>query len=310
MPELVEYVWVLNKQDLILFGQMNEMLQRAKLIVSILAIPIFKREISEIFRQKTFLTLMCLPQVFRANRSLPPDSKRGFVIQGGNLFFEIIRIVEEKRPRIILLENVENIVEHDNQKTFLTIFNSLSECGYDVKYRTLQPFDYAGIPQRRKRVFIVAFRDIDDCDAFSFPKEMEEKQAIDRIIDFSQKQHTSYYYENNHPSYPELEQKAKIGKIYSLKNDGSVYCSGTLCPTLIAGMGKFPDRIPVVKDNYGIRRLTIRECLRFQGFPDNFNISRDNSIEDAYKQIGNSVCVPIVNRIAIEIAKVLERKVL
>ena len=68
--------------------------------------------------------------------------------------------------------------------------------------------------------------------------------------------------------------------------------------------------IPVVKDNYGIRRLTIRECLRFQGFPESFNISRDNSIEDAYKQIGNSVCVPIVNRIAIEIAKVLERKLL
>ena len=107
-----------------------------------------------------------------------------------------------------------------------------------------------------------------------------------------------------------LEFKAKIGKIYSLKNDGSVYCSGTLCPTLIAGMGKFPDRIPVVKDNYGIRRLTIREFLRFQGFLENFNISRENSIEDAYKQIGNSVCVPRVNRIAIEIAKVLERKVL
>lgn len=236
--------------------------------------------------------------------------KKGFRDPRGNLFFEIVRIIKEKQPRIILLENVENIIEHDNQKTFLTIFNSLAECGYDVKYRTLQPFDYAGIPQRRKRVFIVAFRDIDDCDAFSFPEEVEAKQKIDNIIDFTKKQHISYYYENTHPSYPELEQKAKSGKIYALKNNGSVYCSGTLCPTLIAGMGKFPDRIPIVKDSYGIRRLTIRECLRFQGFPEGFNISRENSIEDAYKQIGNSVCVPIVNRIAIEIAKVLERKVL
>ena len=235
--------------------------------------------------------------------------KKGFRDPRGNLFFEIIRIVKEKRPRIILLENVENIIEHDSQKTFLTIFNSLAECGYDVKYRTLQPLDYAGIPQRRKRVFIVAFRNIDDCDAFSFPEEKEEKQEIDNIVDFTKKQHISYYYENTHPSYLELEQKAKIGKIYALKNNGSVYCSGTLCPTLIAGMGKFPDRIPIVKDNYGIRRLTIRECLRFQGFPEDFNISRDNTIEDAYKQIGNSVCVPIVNRIAIEIAKVFERKV-
>lgn len=216
--------------------------------------------------------------------------------------------MEEKHPRIILLENVENIIEHDNQKTFLTIFNSLSECGYDVKYKTLQPNDYAGIPQRRKRVFIIAFRDMYDCDLFSFPEKIVEKQTLDRFIDFSQKQHTTYYYEKNHPSYPELECKTKTGKIYSIKNDGSVYCSGTLCPTLIAGMGKFPDRIPVVKDLYGIRRLTVRECLRFQGFPEEFNISHDNTIEDAYKQIGNSVCVPIVNKLAIEIAKVLERR--
>lgn len=234
--------------------------------------------------------------------------KKGFRDPRGNLFFEIIRVIKQKQPRIVFLENVENIIEHDNQKTFLTIFNSLSDCGYDVKYRILQPLDYAGIPQRRKRVFIVAFRDIDDCDAFTFPLEIDKKQSIDSIIDFSKKQHSSYYYNTNHPSYFELEKKTKTGKIYSVKNDGSVYCSGTICPTLIAGMGKFPERIPVVKDNYGIRRLTIRECLRFQGFPEEFNISRENNIEDAYKQIGNSVCVPIVYRVAVEIDKALRRK--
>lgn len=235
--------------------------------------------------------------------------RKGFRDPRGNFFFEIIRIVNEKQPRIIFLENVENIIEHDNQKTFLTIFNHLSECGYVVKYRTMQPYDYAGIPQRRKRVFIVAFRELYDCDAFSFPEEATEKRSIESIIDFSAKQHPIYYYESNHPSYAELEQKARTGKLYSLRNNGSVYCSGTLCPTLIAGMGKFPERTPVVRDNYGIRRLTIRECLRFQGFPEDFNISRENSIEDAYKQVGNSVCVPVVNRIAIEIAKALQRNV-
>lgn len=75
--------------------------------------------------------------------------QKGFRDPRGNLFFEIIRIVNEKQPRIIFLENVENIIEHNNQKTFLTIFNHLSECGYIVKYRILQPYDYAGIPQRR-----------------------------------------------------------------------------------------------------------------------------------------------------------------
>lgn len=234
--------------------------------------------------------------------------KKGFRDPRGNLFFEIIRIVNEKHPRIILLENVENIIEHDNQKTFLTIFNSLSECGYDVKYKTLHPYEYAGIPQRRKRVFIVAFREIEDCDEFVFPDEMDEKVKIDDIIDFSQKQHTVYYYTKEHTSYDLLENVVQKGKIYSLKNDGTPYCSGYICPTLIAGMGKFPDRIPIVRDNYGIRRLTIRECLRFQGFPEQFNISRENSIEEAYKQVGNSVCVPIVERIAAEIKKILEKE--
>lgn len=234
--------------------------------------------------------------------------KKGFRDPRGNLFFEIIRIVNKKHPRIILLENVENIIEHDNQKTFLTIFNSLSECGYDVKYKTLKPYEYAGIPQRRKRVFIVAFREIEDCDEFVFPDEIDEKVKIDDIVDFSQKHHIVYYYTKEHTSYHFLENVVQKGKIYSLKNDGTPYCSGYNCPTLIAGMGKFPDRIPIVRDNYGIRRLTIRECLRFQGFPEQFNISRENSIQDAYKQIGNSVCVPIVKGIAEQIKKVIEKE--
>ncbi len=234
--------------------------------------------------------------------------RKGFRDPRGNLFFEIIRIANAKQPRIIFLENVENIIEHDNQKTFLTIFNHLSESGYVVKYRTMQPYDYAGIPQRRKRVFIVAFRELSDCDAFSFPGEVEEKQSLESIIKFSAKQHSVYYYKSEHPAYAELVRKVRPGKIYSLRNDGSVYCSASLCPTLIAGMGKFPERTPIVRDNYGIRRITIRECLRFQGFPNDYNICRENSLEDAYKQIGNSVCVPIVHRIAVEIANVFERE--
>ena len=98
----------------------------------------------------------------------------------------------------------------------------------------------------------------------------------------------------------------KKGKVYSIRNDGSVYCSGKICPTLIAGMGKFPERIPVVMDDYGIRKLTVRECLRFQGFPETYIISREVAIEDAYKQIGNAVCVPVVQRIAEEIMKILK----
>ncbi len=232
--------------------------------------------------------------------------QKGFSDPRGNLFFEIIRIIKEYSPKIVFLENVENIVEHDDQKTFLRIFNELANCGYDVKYRVMQPYEYAGIPQRRKRIFIVGFNSLELCDSFSFPKETEEKKTIFDIIDFSKQQHKSYYYDSTYSNYENLLSTVRKGKIYSIRNDGTVFCSGTTCPTLIAGMGKFPDRIPVVMDDYGIRKLTVRECLRFQGFPENYNISRDVSIEDAYKQIGNAVCVPVVHSIAKEIMNILK----
>ena len=232
--------------------------------------------------------------------------QKGFSDPRGNLFFEIIRIIKEYRPKVVFLENVENIIEHDQQKTFLRIFSELADCGYDVKYRVLQPYEYAGIPQRRKRIFIVGFNSLELCDAFSFPKETEKKKTIFDIIDFSKQQHKVYYYDNSYTNYANLVSAVRKGKIYSIRNDGTVFCSGTTCPTLIAGMGKFPERIPVVMDNYGIRKLTVRECLRFQGFPENYNISRGVSIEDAYKQIGNAVCVPVVHSIAKEIMKILK----
>jgi len=232
--------------------------------------------------------------------------QKGFRDPRGNLFFEIIRIIKVHQPKVVFLENVENIIEHDDQKTFLRIFNELAECGYDVKYKTLQPYEYAGIPQRRKRIFIVAFRSLELCDRFSFPEECQDKKSIFDIIDVSQKQHKVYYYDSSYGNYDNLISSVRKGKIYSIRNDGSVYCSGKICPTLIAGMGKFPERIPVIMDDYGIRKLTVRECLRFQGFPDIYIISRDVTIEDAYKQIGNAVCVPVVRRIAAEIMKILK----
>ena len=232
--------------------------------------------------------------------------QKGFRDPRGNLFFEIVRVISEKHPKIVFLENVENIIEHDNQKTFLRIFSELAECGYDVKYRVLQPYEFAGIPQRRKRIFIIAFSSLDLCDRFSFPAKCEKKTIISDLIDSSQKQKSFYYYDASYENYNELLAKVKKGKIYAIKNDGTVYCSGNICPTLIAGMGKFPERIPVVMDNYGIRKLTIRECLRFQGFPDTYQMAKAISIEEAYKQIGNSVCVPVVKRIADVIMKVLK----
>ena len=95
--------------------------------------------------------------------------RRGFNDPRGNLFFEIARFIDVKRPKVVFLENVKNLMEHDNGKTFLVIYNALAQFGYSVKYKVINATD-VNIPQNRARIFIVAFRDIEDCDKFSFPQ--------------------------------------------------------------------------------------------------------------------------------------------
>ncbi len=95
--------------------------------------------------------------------------RRGFNDPRGNLFFEIARFIDVKRPKVVFLENVKNLMEHDNGKTFLVIYNALAQFGYSVKYKVINATD-VNIPQKScPYFFIVAFRDIEDCDKFFIP---------------------------------------------------------------------------------------------------------------------------------------------
>lgn len=92
--------------------------------------------------------------------------------------------------------------------------------------------------------------------------------------------------------------------IYHIKDRGIIKVKNNLCPTLAANMGTYPNRVPVVRDDFGIRKLTLRECFTFQGFSSDFKFSKNAQLHDVYKQIGNSVCVPVIQRIAEQILKV------
>lgn len=96
-------------------------------------------------------------------------NKKGFADERGNLFFEIMRIADAKKPKIIFLENVANLTEHDNGKTFNRIHNELSDRDYYIRYLIADACNY-GIPQHRTRTYIVAFKDFDMCNKFQFPK--------------------------------------------------------------------------------------------------------------------------------------------
>lgn len=230
--------------------------------------------------------------------------RRGFNDPRGNLFFEIARFIDVKRPKVVFLENVKNLMEHDNGKTFLVIYNALAQFGYSVKYKVINATD-VNIPQNRARIFIVAFRDIKDCDKFSFPQYTPLEATIDDVIDRSIKHDDIYYYGSESRYFKELNAKIvdKTG-IYRIDDSGIATRKWEICPTLKANMGTYHDRVPIIRDDFGIRMLTPMECLAFQGYPKKYTF-KGVSLKSAYKQCGNTVCVPIIKSIAAKLFELM-----
>lgn len=234
--------------------------------------------------------------------------QKGFNDPRGNLFFEIVRIVEEKRPSIIFIENVSNLLEHDDGKSFLTVYNALVPYGYSFKYITMDPTEYANIPQIRTRIFIVAFLDYKMCDAFSFPEKIPLTKKLNDILDRSIKHDDCYYYDESSFYYNDLKRIVTDKRaLYKIWDSGVSKKAHYICPTLTANMGTYPDRVPVILDDYGIRKITPYECLALQGFPKDFRFP-NIPLNSAYKQCGNSVVVPVIRRIAENIYKVINER--
>lgn len=226
--------------------------------------------------------------------------QKGFNDKRGNLFFEITRIVDAKRPKVIFLENVANLMEHDEGRTFLVIFNSLVQFGYTVYYKVMAANEYGNLPQIRKRIYITAVHD-DLCVSYKYPEPIELTLKSTDIIHRAERQNDIYYYNGTELfSYFENRMNDRLA-IYRPTDTEVRWTKKQMCPTLTANMGTYPDRVPVVWDDFGIRKLTLRECLDFQGFPKEYYFPNTVSMDDAYKQIGNSVCVPVIRRIAEQI---------
>lgn len=232
--------------------------------------------------------------------------QRGFCDNRGNLFYEVIRFVQAIQPRVIFLENVQNLQAHDNGRTFITIHNALVESGYYIRYRVMRASEYGNVPQIRDRIYIVAFKDIADCDVFKFPDTIPLTVSIDNIINRHEEKNRVYYYQKNDLFFAKVREiVTDQSSIYRVYHESIKITQNHMCPTLTASMGMQRDQVPLVIDNYGIRKLTLRECLDFQGFPKDFYFPNTITIEDAYKQCGNTVCVPVVKRVAERIIKII-----
>ena len=231
--------------------------------------------------------------------------QKGFKDPRGTLFYEIVRVVKEKQPKIIFLENVSNLIKHDDGKTFLATYNALAPLGYSLRYSVMDATEYGNVPQIRTRIFIVAFLDEEKCEKFKFPEKIERTVQLNDIIKRDIKHDNSYYYNENSPYYKDLKiivtDKRALYKIY---DTGVSRKAHYICPTLTANMGTYPDRVPIVLDDYGIRKITPYECLALQGFPKEYRFPKI-PLPSAYKQCGNSVVVPVIKRIAESIMAVM-----
>lgn len=215
----------------------------------------------------------------------------------GDLFFYIAKILEKKRPWGFMLENVKNLAGHNKGKTLKIILETLRELGYAVKYEVLNGMTHGNLPQNRERVYIVGFRDPHLMEKFRFPGLVRLEKKVSDLLEPEHLIDERYYY-NGKPLFEKIKSDInEKGVVYQWRRKYVRKNKSNVCPTLTANMGTGGHNVPIILDDKGIRKLTPRECLRLQGFPEEY-ILPDIAISRLYKQIGNSVNVPVVKRIA------------
>jgi DNA (cytosine-5)-methyltransferase 1 len=223
--------------------------------------------------------------------------EKGFEDKRGTLFFRVVEIIENQRdrghqPKVVVLENVRNLLTHNSGKTFKVIKSTLEELGYHVNASKLNSADY-GVPQTRNRVFLVCF--LDDVN-YVFPEGKGPNGKLQDILE--------------HDVDDKYFLSERILKTIMSNGTGGYYAKSEIdldiARPLTATMAKMHR---ACQDNYvtqekGVRRLTPRECARLQGFPDDFIINVSDA--QAYKQFGNAVTVKVSNAIAKSILEQVE----
>jgi DNA (cytosine-5)-methyltransferase 1 len=237
--------------------------------------------------------------------------KLGFEEARGTLFFDICRILSVKKPKVVFLENVKNLTLHDNGNTIKVIIQSLEDLGYFVQYKVLNAKDF-GVPQNRERIFIVASLD----KPFNFDKVKQHSKFV-KIKDILEN-NTDYLKPNEYTLLTNTNKNDKSGLIFAgylnktirkgvkenslhlsrvHRQPNRIYSVLGTHPTLSSQ--ESAGRYYILLENNQVRKLTIRECIRLMGFPEDFKLTGGKN--QIYQRLGNSVCVPMVTAIADEI---------
>ena len=230
--------------------------------------------------------------------------QEGFKDERSNVFWKILSIIDYHRPKCVILENVKNLVSHDENKTFNTIKSNLEKRGYHICYKVLNTSDITGIPHHRERIYIVCIKSKKVFDKFSLEFPKIEKKKISEFLENDIP--TKYYYTDKSSTW-ELVKNSVVKKdtIYQYRRVYVRENKSSECPTLTANMGSGGHNVPLILDSKGIRKLTPRECFNLQGFQLSYkfpNLSDSN----LYKLAGNAVSVPVVKLIADRIIPLLQ----
>jgi len=268
-------------------------------------------------------------------------NRKGFEDERGHLFLSIIKLVKEisvknGKPRVLFLENVKNLLSHDKGNTYKTIKNEIEKLGYFVKEKVFNTMHFSNLPQNRERIYILCFRDKADYNKFDFDKIEKEnriiyhakdrKNQVENIVNYNVESPAKYYYTKekypnyfqepvNNKKYINLnEQITEKYQFYQLRRGLYVRKNqSNVCPTLTANMGTGGHNVPLIIDNFGIRKLLPAETFRLQGFPVGKTYKlpieykgKPYSSAKLYKQAGNAVSVPVIQLIATELLKVFK----
>ena len=224
--------------------------------------------------------------------------QKGFDDPRSNVFWKILEIAKYHKPQCIILENVKNLVSHDNGDTFKIIKNSLKKENYHIIYKILNTSEITHIPQHRERIYIVCVKDKNIFDNFDLAFKNVKKKKISTMLT-NDDVNDKYYYNDDEnkiheivmDSVTEKEKVYQFRRIYVRENKNNE------CPTLTAIMGTGGHNVPLILDDIGARKLTPRECFNFQGFPEEY-ILPELSDSKLYKLAGNAVSFPVVKLIA------------
>ena len=240
--------------------------------------------------------------------------QKGFEDTRGTLFFEICRILDEKKPSVVFLENVKHLVHHDHGKTLNTIITKLEDMGYSVSWKVLNGADF-GVAQNRERIIIIGHLNGEKFD-FDKVKNVKRKmlsEFLDKEGDFEFLDPSEYTLLDNPKQQPRsglifagYRNKAirkavvrpgteHLSRVH--KQPNRIYSVQGIHPTLPSQESS--GRFFVLTEDGRVRKLTINECWRIMGFPEDYK--KVSAIGEQYKQLGNSVCVPMIKAVAEEI---------